>query len=441
MEQAQINSEKRSLAGAKRVLLLWLAITVIWGGALAFYGGDFWPLINGFDAFGTHDFVQYWSAFKLFAAGKDPYHPKLLLEIERSAGWRDPNVPLMMWNPPWLLLLMAPALAGNFLLSAQLWFALSLALLGCAWFLTESSYRLPRKTPSFLHFALCFIVFPLQETLFYGQSSVVLVLGLALTIYGLTRKAGTKLGDLSFGLGILCISVKPHLFFFFLALVAVVLYRERRLKTVFNTAAVFAGAAAVLTALSPSIWSWWLADPLSKVSQKEVVPPAVWKSATVVSILVYDYLPLDLNQLSFLRTAIPVGLALLYLFWIIRKRPLRFNQRTAARAITLSLLFAPYGWVMDQSILMIPQILLFQEIDQKYPPRRFILAILPFVALNVVYGWYCNTQIKFHHEMFWLPLAFFVLSEIYYRLVLGPGYNSPEHNGTVASGTAKIKRK
>lgn len=394
-------------------LVCWFVIAAVWTSALVGNHGRIYPNIDRFEAFGTHDFIQYWSAFNIFSAGKDPYDPHLMLKIQRAAGWRELKLPLMMWNPPWILLLMAPVLCWQFLMSAQLWFGASLILIGLTWSLTEKSFPAVDRAPPYFRLLLCFTLFPLQQTLFYGQSSVLLLFGAALALFGLKHRR-----DMAAAFGYLLLSIKPHLLLFFLALSVVRIRRERRLKLIGLTAGIFLASAATVTIMSPQIWNWWLADPMSKAKPGEVIPTSVWKSATVISILVYDYLPLELPKLSILRTAIPLGLAAFYLFYLFRRRRPGLDSRTAARAITLSVLFAPYGWVMDQALLLIPQVLLFQDLEQRYKPRKFVLSLLPFFALNAVYGWYCNTQISFHHQMFWLPAAFFVLSEIYYRWVV-----------------------
>src|ERR1700687_1555271 len=73
------------------------------------------------------DFVEYWAAGRLNAAGENPYDPEKLLPLERQAG-RDTDEAVMMWNPPWTLLLVMPfgLLPARF--SQLLWLALHLAV-------------------------------------------------------------------------------------------------------------------------------------------------------------------------------------------------------------------------------------------------------------------------------------------------------------------------
>jgi hypothetical protein len=62
------------------------------------------------------DYKEYWSAFQLVLMGQNPYDPQIMkdFQIEKFGN----EIPLMMWNPPWILLLLAPILAVSFEASA-----------------------------------------------------------------------------------------------------------------------------------------------------------------------------------------------------------------------------------------------------------------------------------------------------------------------------------
>jgi hypothetical protein len=63
-------------------------------------------------SYGQGDFAEYWSAFQLFVENKNPYSPSLTLETQRVFG---PCVePILLWNPPWLLVLFSPLLSFDF---------------------------------------------------------------------------------------------------------------------------------------------------------------------------------------------------------------------------------------------------------------------------------------------------------------------------------------
>ena len=77
--------------------------------------------------FGSIDFIEYWSAGQLWLEGLNPYDPALLFPIQKELSF-DESAPLMMWNPPWIFLLLAPLLSFSFASAAALWFWLNITL-------------------------------------------------------------------------------------------------------------------------------------------------------------------------------------------------------------------------------------------------------------------------------------------------------------------------
>src|SRR5215207_2467165 len=63
-----------------------------------------------FPQFGENDFIEYWATYQLHSRGADPYHPALIAAVERAQGWPEAQ-PLMMWNPPWALVILSPVLS------------------------------------------------------------------------------------------------------------------------------------------------------------------------------------------------------------------------------------------------------------------------------------------------------------------------------------------
>src|SRR3954449_5872055 len=61
---------------------------------------------RGLAALPLFDFVEYWAAGRLNAAGENPYDPERIHEVEHEAE-EHPNT-VLMWNPPWTLTLVMP---------------------------------------------------------------------------------------------------------------------------------------------------------------------------------------------------------------------------------------------------------------------------------------------------------------------------------------------
>jgi hypothetical protein len=75
---------------------------------------------------GTNDFIEYWTAFRLFIANRDLYDPALMATLQHSQGF-SAEPPLMMWLPPWALLVLAHYLFLILRKGALLWLVASVA--------------------------------------------------------------------------------------------------------------------------------------------------------------------------------------------------------------------------------------------------------------------------------------------------------------------------
>ena len=78
--------------------------------------------------FGENDFIQYWTAFQLHLNGLDCFDPKAVFELQKELAWKELR-PLVMWNPPWILVLLSPIMFFDFILSAKLFLILNIVLL------------------------------------------------------------------------------------------------------------------------------------------------------------------------------------------------------------------------------------------------------------------------------------------------------------------------
>ena len=70
----------------------------------------------------TDDFVEYWAAGKLNIAGGNPYNPDELTPLQWKAGRFD-SVPVIMYNPPWMLAIVMPFGAMDYAVGRTIWAA------------------------------------------------------------------------------------------------------------------------------------------------------------------------------------------------------------------------------------------------------------------------------------------------------------------------------
>ena len=155
--------------------------------------------------FGTHDFIEYWSAYSVLVAGGNPYDPQAMLAVQQGLG-SNVSSPLMMWLPPWALLLLFPILPFDFQDSATIWllcnvfFAIGAGTLSVAAFSSSKVHIISG--------AIAGIVFmPTIMCMELGQISLFLAFGTSLLLWSLEKKSAPLVG-----LSLCLLGLKPHLF-------------------------------------------------------------------------------------------------------------------------------------------------------------------------------------------------------------------------------------
>ena len=183
---------------------------------------------------GQSDFKEYWGAFHLISGGDNPFDPQAMFDLQRSI---DPGLaePLMMWNTPWLPLILSPILALPYELSRFLWLCSSCLMLSLSLHMT---IRLVCAKKSLLHIVyLCALGYPVMECLRLGQMGCILLLALC-TSWHFAKKGKYLAAGLIFAL----LGAKPHLFIILGVLLLLMSVRNRRddLKSSWNSKLILA---------------------------------------------------------------------------------------------------------------------------------------------------------------------------------------------------------
>jgi Glycosyltransferase family 87 len=99
------------------------------------------------------DFIQFWTAGKILAAGGDPYDVNLQAAIQKDLGWDKQENGLGIYDflpyyyPPWLAILCTPLVPLGFFAARLVWFALNSILLIASTYLMKDSFpRVARST-------------------------------------------------------------------------------------------------------------------------------------------------------------------------------------------------------------------------------------------------------------------------------------------------------
>src|SRR5687767_3561036 len=158
------------------------------------------PVSQALEKVPLRDFAPYWAAAVLLP--QNPYDPQDVYEMEVAAG-ADTRTPLIMRNPPWALLLVAPLRFLPLPAARTLWFFLSVG--GIAWSAVEIWRHYRRRRPALTALLVAFFL-PVAALLLLGQITWVMLAGVALFLRAM---AAGRLGLAGAALALL--TVKPHL--------------------------------------------------------------------------------------------------------------------------------------------------------------------------------------------------------------------------------------
>ncbi len=355
-------------------------------------------LFNTFSGNGRYasgDFIEYWSAFVVTLSGANPYDGEQILSVQRSL--RNQLEPLMMWNPPWLLILLGPILCLPWKLAVFSWFTASLLSFVCASYLLIFKLY-PPNTRLLSNFTLLLALLsfpPLWACLELGQIGCFLFLGVVLVWYGL-KAHKPMLG----GLGMVLLSLKPHLFLLVFLIFLFFWIRKVFLSTLFYTVLFQAFLILLLLVFDSSLISNWLYSATKGDPSGIAVNTSSWIGVTPFSALRSLAWSAESRILLYKLSWLAPCFGLLYLF----KEVLAAKSQSVSMArlkdcfpviVLVSFLTSPFGWFFDLvSIAIIVPYCLWSKFSS-------MLLWLLFLSGSIHY----NSVAKLHHELFWfLPL-------------------------------------
>lgn len=288
---------------------------------------------------GLRDFVQYWAGARAFLDGQNPYDPAVMLAIQQGLVGSAIEV-VRIWNPPWALSIFLPLGYFTFSTAASLMAAITISVV----VLTVDRFKLASSRlfslVNLLPLLFVLTLPALKETLSWGQSSAIVLLGL-LGFMHFKREAGqgTVAANRMFMVGLLLAltCIKPHLLFLLYIALVIESFRERNWRLVCG----FIFGTALLNVLpvllNPSIFTWYM--------QAWSEPPLYWQTPTVGSFL-QGLFP----QHAFLMRILPSLLAGagVLIYW----RKISTSMDCLLWLVPLSLVCSPYGWGYDQLVLL-----------------------------------------------------------------------------------------
>jgi len=349
---------------------------------------------------GTIDFIEYWSAFKLFLSGENLYLPANQAAIQSQLG--NSGDPIMMWNPPWLLVILSPIMQFSFLTSAKIWLGTSITIYALSLFFTYLSIPKRYRSVSPLILLILASYIPFVEVIAFGQIGT--LFSLALSLFLLCNSKGWYLIS---GVALSLLSVKPHLFF--LVFIALALWSIRtKIYTPWVGLAIGCLALVIPTlAISPSSIHYWIDSMTSDKQLSGATDVNFWVGTNLVGLLRTVSAPIIGDGMAYQFKWIIPGIAAisLYLYLIRQKAPTDLKE-IFHWLLPYSLFMAPFGWSFDQVAASTALLLLLA--DQRIRPTR--IAQLLVLTTSLITLTALGTVFKWQHQLFWyLPVIFMIL--------------------------------
>ena len=331
------------------------------------------------------DFGEYWAAGHLLLAHKTPYSLLNTYEMDRTLV-PDIQIPNVLLCPPWVLGLVAPlGLLHSYVVGWLVWVAvltsavaLSSRLLMDLYF---ADFRIPEISDTTFHRCIfAFTFFPVLLCLKFAQLSPVLLLGIAGFMY-FDRERRPFLAGLFLTLTL----VKPHLLFLVWAAVVIRSCQQRQCKAI----AVAVSAIALLTTVGLALdhrafQEYW-------ELMKGPYPRLVMSGLLGIARGLFP------NQDTYwLQSLPPIAGAVWFIAYWRRHRLTWVWTERMPTLVTVSVLTTFYGWIHDQTLLVVPITALaahYSRIFGRIPVS--LVALYTVLNVGVLLILFASTQAAF----------------------------------------------
>jgi hypothetical protein len=322
------------------------------------------------------DYLAVHTVGEAFVAGRNPYDPVPLLEAQRRLA-DDPEqaFALMIWNPPYVLPLLAPTATLPPRIAQKAWKLSQFVMIIVATAMLVRVYRLA-FLPGLAAFAALALFSPTFLLMLYSQTSGIIYLGLAGFLFELDRDKPMRAGAYA-----ALMAFKPHMLFavgLVILLDAIIVPRLR--KVVLGGVLTCATGIVIAWLTNPMVVTHYIhtlgqpsAGPYESVT--DVVPP-------VLGYWLRQLVPGSPFAVQLVPTAV-MSLAVIGL-WLRHRRPLVW-PRIAPLLVIASCIAAAYGaWLFDLIILMVPVVAAIAVMAAQPIERPQIIAIGLFIVLNIL---------------------------------------------------------
>jgi hypothetical protein len=291
-------------------------------------------LLTGSNA-GTRDFITYWASSQQLIHHSNPYDKDNLLQLEDSAGF-PPGMPFMvMRNPPFALPLIFPLGFFGEKAAAGLW---SFLLLGSLIASVRIVWIMHNRPDNYLHL-LGYAFAPVLSCLATGQMSLIVLLGLVLFL------RFNRTSPLIAGASLWLCALKPHLFIPFAIVLLLWIITSKQYRIAIAAVGTFLLSLAAAYALDPSGWQHYR----EMMRQQQIASLPI----PCLSIFLRQTIRPESAWLQYLPAFLGCIWAVAYFY---KHRRTWDWLEHGSLLMLVSLVVAPYSWVMDQ-VVLIPALL------------------------------------------------------------------------------------
>jgi hypothetical protein len=335
-----------------------------------------------------NDFVAFWSAGHLIASQENPYSLENILSLNPELEF-DVLVRAQFFNPPTILLLFIPFGLLPFHLSKNIWLLLSVILLIISTLWIWRIYKGPLSKRWIA--ILCILTFtPAFFALFEGQVTFIILLGITgFLFFAEQRKWFTA------GVFLSLLTIKYQLVLPFLITVILWIIYERRWKVIMGAVLVSLISLLIVTIIKPSI----IIDYLFFLTHLAPSPCDQPVLAALFCVLGGE----RIDWLSYIPTT--VGIIWLVIIWWRNKDKWSWRERISL-FIIISILTAPYAWMHDELLFLIPVLevaIVILNIRQNITSYFIIVA---YLLMNVI-AFILIPTLRYHQLLLlWMPTLF-----------------------------------
>jgi hypothetical protein len=325
-----------------------------------------------------HDFVEYWTAGHLLVAHQNPYSLNEMFRAQQTWGWNE-KAPLMFLSPPWALVFIVPLGLGQSFATAWLGWTLTLAAVVAlsSRFVMDvyfAELRIPEISDTgFYRCLFGFTFYPVLLAFRFAQTAPLMLLGLAGFLWFESKNRSVIAGAaLSLTL------IKPQLLYLVWIALLFRSVQQCRWKILVSAACVIAGLTVIAVILDPKVISqYW---ELARGPYAQVIPSGITAALRRL-----------LGGGAFWIQLIPPCIGLAWFAWYWRRYRLNWSwTERMPTLVTVSVLTSAYGWIFDQTVLVLPVIAMAAKAAKStgsLPKKAIVLYTVLNCILMLVMGY------------------------------------------------------